>query len=114
MRDPAVGPTVDDLAAAITALPGVEVTGPSDVSLDGVSGQLIELTGIERPADCAAEAPMWETTRGDSWILPGVGGRVRVWIVDVADTRLVVWANEDPGFTDQAALQSLVDSIQIE
>ena len=114
MRDPTVGPTVDDLATAFAALPGVEVTGPSDVSLGGYSGQLIELVGIERSGDCVVEPAIWVTTRGDSAVLVSVGDRVRVWILDVAGTRLVVWAREDAAFTDLAGLQTLVDSIQIE
>jgi hypothetical protein len=114
MRDPAVGPTVDDLASAIAALPGVEVVGPSDVSLAGFSGQYMELSGIDRSADCSEEPVMWVTTRGDSGLLPSVDDLVRVWILDVAGARLVVLASEAAGFTDQAALQDLVDSIQIE
>jgi hypothetical protein len=114
MRAPAVGPTVDDLATAIVALPGVEVTGPSDVSMAGYSGQLIELNGIERSGGCVEEPAMWVTTRGDPAALLSAGDRVRVWILDFAGTRLVVWARESAAFTDQAALQALVDSIQIE
>jgi hypothetical protein len=112
--EPALGPTVADLTTALAALPGVEVTGPSDIAMGGYSGQLVELSGIERSADCVEEAPMWVMTGGDSWLLPDVGGRTRVWILDVAGVRLVVWASESAGFTDRAALQSLVDSIQIE
>ena len=39
LADPEVGPTVDDLVSALQGLPGIEVTAPTDVTVDGFSGK---------------------------------------------------------------------------
>ena len=54
LADPAVGPTVDDLATALAELrPFVVTSPPSDVTIDGYSGTHLELTLPEMNfADC--------------------------------------------------------------
>ena len=39
-----VGPTVDDLVAATLSDPAWTATGPTDISIDGCAGQLVQLT----------------------------------------------------------------------
>jgi hypothetical protein len=111
--EPAVGPGVGDLADAIAAVPGVEMTR-SEATLDGYAGLLLDLAVNDVPAECPDEARMLETTRGDFILMPGPGDRARIWILDVEGTRLTVWAGEAPGFASPEHLQSLIDTVQIE
>jgi hypothetical protein len=114
LRDPAVGPGVADLVAALSDVPGLVVSEATDATISGYSGQLVELTG-EVPAVCVEDRAIWLTTRGDpSLLLPGTGDFNRVWILDVEGERLVIWASEDGDFDQQEALQALVDTIVIE
>ena len=87
----------------------------SEATIDGYSGQLLEITGTEPPAGCSDAPILWETTRGDESLVPGAGERMRVWVLDVEGNRLVVWAGQD---TDDEAisddLQALIESIQIQ
>ncbi len=115
LRDPAIGPTVADLASALGTIPEVSATAPVDAQLDGISGQLVELTAGDRTDSCVDDSFMWRSTySGPSLLAPDPGDLTRVWILDVGGTRLVVWASEDAEFTDHEAMQTLVDSIQIE
>ncbi len=42
LRDPVVGPTADDLVAALGTVPGWEFSAPTDVEVDGIPGQYVE------------------------------------------------------------------------
>jgi hypothetical protein len=113
-QDPPTGPSVADLVEGLDAIENVDITH-SNATLDGYSGELLEITGLDRPAGCSDAPVLWETTRGDETLVPGPNERVRVWILDVEGNRLVVWAGQDND--DQATaddLQTLVDSIQIQ
>jgi hypothetical protein len=112
MQDPAVGPSVADLVEALSAVPIIDVTR-SAATLDGYSGELLEITGTERPAGCSEAPILWETTGGDEILAPDRDGLIRVWVLDVEGYRLVVSAGAEG---DQAAddLQTLIDSIQIQ
>ena len=112
--DQAIGPGVEDLAAALGQVVGIEVER-AEASLDGYSGQLLDITATERPADCVEEPVLWLTTRGDSIPLPDANPdeSVRVWILDVDSRRLVILATaSDDLYRDD--VQRLVDSLQIE
>jgi len=112
--DEDTGTGVDELADALERVNGIEIAR-SDASLDGYNGQLLEITGSERSADCVAEPYLWLTTRGEAFPAPDVDpdSSVRVWILDVEGHRLVVVASSaDPLYADD--LQDLVDSLQIE
>jgi hypothetical protein len=112
MQDPAVGPSVADLVEALSAVPIIDVTRSAS-TLDGYSGELLEITGTERPASCSEAPILWETTGGDEILVPDRDGLIRVWVLDVEGYRLVVSAGAEG---DQAAddLQTLIDSIQIQ
>jgi hypothetical protein len=113
MVDPAVGPTVADLADAIANVPGVEVS-QSEATLDGYAGLLLELTRNDISAECPDEPLMLETTEGDVILTPRPGDRVRIWILDVEGTRLTVWVGEDAAFSSPEHMQALIDTIQID
>ena len=49
---PRPGSSVDDLANALASLPGIQVTAPTDVSIDGYSGKQLTLTAPSDVAGC--------------------------------------------------------------
>ena len=129
--DPAVGPTVADLATALTELSPFEVTAPpSEVSIDGYSGQHLQLTiPLDIPStgvgddrlfsecdDQSMHSWMWSDT--DSFFgYNGEPGRTEeFWILDVDGTRLMISTNTSPETPAEtlAELQAVFDSMQIE
>jgi hypothetical protein len=120
---PPAGPTAADLAAAIAALPGTELlSGPSDVTIDGRAGKVVE---ILVPADipCSAETfLLWydlgcpteaECARYASW----KDSIIRVWVIELDDGARAVVEAERIADTDPAIDQefdAIVDSIQFE
>jgi hypothetical protein len=122
---PPVGPTVDDLATALSELAPFEVTtAPEDVTIYGYSGTHLEWTvpdiGFDR---CDAGdvrswiAPMDAAEVGDAYYgYTGPGYREEFWILDVEGTRLMIAAERSPGSPskDLAELRAILDSIRIE
>ena len=125
--DPAIGPTVDDLAEALAALPPFELTSqPADVTAFGYAGKHLE---IRVPLDQPSEGSEAFTGCGDQllkgWIAPSLsfafngyvapGDTEEFWILDVRGTRLVVaaltTANASPELV--AERQAILDSIII-
>jgi hypothetical protein len=118
---PPVGPTVDDLVAALTDLAPFRVTSPpTGVTIDGYRGKHLEMTVPNGDfAGCVAGALM-------SWIAPlndggyfgytGPGDTEEFWILDVEGSRLVVsiqWTRDMPA-EDVAESHAILDSIRIE
>jgi hypothetical protein len=99
-RNPTVGPTVDDLADALTKQPPFEVASPPrDVSAYGYRGKHLTL---RIPDDMVAEDGIF-TACGvalRNWMAPiltsaffgyrGPGDTEEYWILDVQGTRLVI------------------------
>jgi hypothetical protein len=113
-QDPPVGPTVAELVEGLNAITIMDVT-QSSATIDGYSGELLDIAGVERPTGCSDAPILWETTQGDEILVPQAGERLRVWVLEVEGNRLVVWAGQDND--DQATagdLQALIDSIQIQ
>ncbi|HEX5613794.1 MAG TPA: hypothetical protein VFZ83_01440 [Acidimicrobiia bacterium] len=131
--EPAVGPTVDDLATALAGLAPFEVSEPpTDVELFGYRGKHLALTvpalavtgeGSDREfIDCTDH-------RLRSWMAPSLGrgeafygyngevGRTEeFWILDVDGTRVVIVTNTALSSVpdDVAELRAIFDSIRIE
>jgi hypothetical protein len=128
--DPPVGPTVDDLAAALAELAPFRVTSPpEDVTIYGYSGKHLELTVPDLPVGGdpgdlrfigCIDADLY------SWISPpnegafsgytGPGYREEFWILDVEGTRLMIVAHRSAGAPreDLPELRAILDSIRIE
>lgn len=85
--DPQLGPSVDDLAAALTSLPGYEATAPTPVTVSGFDGVEFELTAPEYGEECP-DHRTWSTFSGPRNMLPGETNRIQ--ILDVDGVRLVV------------------------
>jgi hypothetical protein len=120
LLDPPVGPSVDDLATALTNQPMRNATTPVDVTVDGFAGKYLELTipaGLDFTTCSNGSFVSWVGSNVDDTMgFAGPGSHDRIWILDVAGTRLVLDAIDFPEATaqDRAELQSIVDSVQIE
>jgi hypothetical protein len=120
--DTTTGPSAADLAAAVAAIPGLETTGPTDVTVGGLPAKLVVVT-IPDDIGCAPDdfflwyddgacaghdpCPRWASQ---------LGQMIRVWIVDVDGRRLWLEAETWAGVTPEIEqeLQQMVDSIQFE
>jgi hypothetical protein len=118
VEDTPVGPTVVDLAAALAGTPGFDATEPTEVTVDGVDGQYLELTG---PLAGCTEPELWLTPDGSCRCMESSVERNRIWILEVDGTRLVIDALDVPASegvagtsaTTLAELESIIDSIKI-
>ena len=123
--DPPVGPSVDDLATALSELAPFEVTtAPEDVTIYGYTGKYLELTVPDMSFEtCDAGdlrswiAPMDTAERGDAFYgYTGPGYTEEIWILDVDGTRLMIAAERSPGSpSEDLAEQAVVlASIRVE
>ena len=117
LLDPPPGPTVDDLATAISAMPTVQVTTPTDGSLGGYAGKQLTITAPGSGSGCAIAQdgfPMWQLPLGSIYTM-APGQHDRVWILDVGGQRVVIDAIEHPGQTSQLTteVQGILDSIRL-
>lgn len=91
LLDPAPGPTVDDLVAAFNRVPGVVLSTPTDVTVDGFAGKQTDLRFSGSDGCIGEDAVLWPIgTTGDAAPAPGPGEVERLWIVDVNGDRLVI------------------------
>jgi hypothetical protein len=129
--DPPVGPSVDDLAAALADLPPFRVTSPpEDVSIYGYQGTNLELTvpedqpfsddgifiGCDEGTLKSWVAAIDEGDPGDAFYgYTGPGYTEEFWILDVEGTRLMIAAERSPGSPseDVEELRAILDSIRI-
>ena len=131
--DPPIGPSVDDLATALTDLSPFEVTSPpTDVTIYGYSGKHLVWTvpdlpvegepGDQRFTGCQGRQLMsWvafiDTVNGDGFYgYTGPGYIEEFWILDVDGTRLMIAAETSPDspLQDIAERDAILDSIQIQ
>ena len=132
--DPPVGPSVDDLAAALADLAPFRVTSPpADVTIDGYRGEHLELTVPDLPVKGEGDdrrfvgckegtLKSWvaaiDTEPGDAFYGYNAepGRTEEFWILDVDGTRLMIEANWSPASPgkDVAEMRAILDSIRIE
>jgi hypothetical protein len=126
---PPVGPTVDDMAAALAALsPFILTKPPSDVTVDGFSGKHLELTVPDIAFEVSGDDTVFtDCLNGElkSWIGEPLSfafhgyshpGQVEeIWLLDVDGTRLMIEALSSPSSpeSDITELRSILDSIDI-
>ena len=117
--DPPVGPTVDDLAAVWADLPTFNATTPTDITVDGFAGKLVEFTIPDYDeADCAyGDFMLLEhvDTPGDGYWVQGPNQTHQLRILDIDGTRVVIIAiwYPDTSAQDRADIDAMLDSIQI-
>jgi hypothetical protein len=127
LLDPAVGPTVDDLATAMVAQKGRDASPPTDVALGGYPGKRIELS---LPANldittCDQGVVRFWVAPGDdgaNWFVnepearsPRAGQRNVAYILDVNGARQVIdtWHMPDTSAADLAELEAILASMRI-
>jgi hypothetical protein len=116
----AVGPTVDDLAQALSEQPFVRVTTPVPVTVGGMDGLLVK---VVLPADAdltacqAGRVPflgdITDPAAGDDgWDHPGIVERM--WILDVDGERHIVRANvaTGPGPIDTDHMRAMARMVE--
>ena len=87
-----IGPTVDDLAAALADLPNVTDATQADVTISGFSGKHVSFVVDTAGIDC-----VMGIYGQDAFVRAADNGqRQDLWILDVAGTRLVIDAATYP------------------
>ena len=131
LLEPPVGPTVDDLVAALSRLAPFELSEPpTEVSILGYRGKHLQLTVPDLPVKGYGEDRVFSTCWADSlhsWAAPNVGGTFYgyngepgrtedFWILDVDGTRLVLITNASRAAPpeDVRELKAMFKSIRIE
>jgi hypothetical protein len=130
-RDPAVGPTVDDLAAALSGLSPFELAEPpTDVTLLGYQAKHLKITVPELEVTGSGDTAEYaDCVNGNlyTWIESGAdepffgynaepGRYDEYWILDADGTRLMIAINSSPAMPaeDLTEARAIVDSIQLE
>jgi hypothetical protein len=119
LRDPAVGPSVDDLTRALATVPGWKVVGEvSEDEFYGFSGSRIELTGPADLSGCVDESSRLLHILGAPGYAPAAsnGEHHELRILNVQGTRLVIYAVTEADTLDvnREELEAVLNSIQIE
>jgi hypothetical protein len=133
--DPPVGPSVDDLATALSNLAPFRVTSPpKDVTIYGYRGKHLELTVPDLPVEGQGDDRSFAQCVGGnlkSWVAAidaaeegdafygynaEPGRTEEFWILDVEGTRLMIEANWSPDSPrkDVSEMRAILDTIQIE
>ena len=109
LREPPVGPSVDDLVTAISSLDGFEATDPVDVTVGGFDGQEFTLTA---PATgCGATWATADRTTG-----MGASEINLLRVLDIDGTRVLISGAYYPQTpeAEMAALEHVMNSVRIE
>jgi hypothetical protein len=77
--DPPIARTADDFIAAIAALPGFELTSPTDVTVDGHPGKDLTVTAPREPT-CGIFT--WSNVYRTNGVGAGEANRIRIFEID--------------------------------
>ncbi len=123
-RPPPTGPTRDDLIAALRAQANSDVSNGSLTTVGGGLPGLRLLITVPKGLDVAGCSPgalrIWSGATGGNYLAFGPAPTYEPATIDILETssggRIVLSAGSPgtPTATDQAELQAIVDSIQIE
>ncbi len=114
---PPIGESVTDLAAAMATIPGVRVSGPTEVPLRWSTAQQVVLTipdGL--PCDPQAFGLWWDERTGPRTVT-APGSRIEVWIFNPNDRsvfgRVVIEAETYPGVSPEVEreIEQIVASV---
>ena len=114
-----VGATVDELVNALVAQSGPLVTGPSDVTLGGYSGQRLEV--MAKPGadlgNCNVPGALrlWEDEARHFFVV-GANQQSSIYVLDVGGERVVLTTlqNDASSAADVAELSAIIDSIRFQ
>jgi hypothetical protein len=114
--DPRVGPSVDDLVAAMTTLVGFEAGPVTDVTIGGLPAKAFDLTNEIDQSTCDGGRVftfIFAGASGSSGV--GQGQRERIYVMDVQGTRLMImtyYFSDETGSTDAAEAARLATIVQ--
>lgn len=107
-----VGPSVADLADAMTTIRGTDAVGPTDVQVGGLPAKLVVLT-IHANIPCNTNS-FW-LYGPDSAYPNSLESTIRVWIFEVHGTRYVIHSDQArPNAALANEIQQIIDSIRFE
>ena len=116
--DVAVGPSVEELAAALAANAAYEATTPADVTIGGFPGKRVDLQ--LPPGDCDTHDGngiyiVFDGPGEGYFYAQGDGSDWQVSIVDVDGTRLILalFSYAETSAADLSAAQAIIDSLVI-
>jgi hypothetical protein len=107
-----VGPSVDDLAIAITTIPGTEAVEPTDTTVGGLPAKVVQFT-INDDIDCSPRM-FWLYGQGSAYP-NSTESTIRDWIFEVDRDRTGIHADvvgDSPELW--AEIQEIVDSVRFE
>jgi len=110
-----VGPSVSDLAVALTRLPFFESSGPTPTTVGGHQSQFVRLR-IPSNADLSAcqrgRVALYRSGRSDggTWVAGPEGGVIDLWVLEVHGTRYTIHAQWAESADDLATLREMVES----
>ena len=116
-----VGPAADDLVNALLALPGLEVSGPSDVTIGDRTGTHLDIKASDDINVDSCDPPIglqvWRDNDGD-YLVVGQEAPARIRTADVDGGRFLLVATSSLNRTvvpsDMAELESMLASIRFE
>jgi hypothetical protein len=112
-----VGPSVDELAAALAANAAYEATAPTDVTIGGFAGKRVDLQLPPGECDTLDGNGVYFVFGGREGYIyaQGDGSDWQVSIVDVDGTRLIValFSYAGTSASDLSAAQAIIDSLVI-
>ena len=111
--EPPIGPSVDDLVAALLDLPRFQVTAPVDVTVGAFRGKEIELTALDSGSDCP-EVIIFKAGHDDYDIVPGQTHRLHILDVDGVPIVMRIIEGAERDAAAEAELHQILDSIRIE
>jgi hypothetical protein len=115
---PPPGPSVDDLVSALVGLPKIDVSTPTDITLDGYRGKQLTISGPSDTTGCTLSPErnmrLWQLPLGLAYgTNPGQADRHI--ILDVNGQRIVITTPVLPAQSaaTNAEIQAVLDSIRI-
>ena len=114
--DPPLGPTVDDLVAAMTTLVDFQAGPVTDITIGGLPAKAFDLTNEIDQSTCdggAVNTFIFAGSSGGSRV--GQGERQRIYVMDVQGTRLMImtyYFSDETGSQDAAEAARLAAIVQ--
>jgi hypothetical protein len=108
----AVGPSVEDMANALTTIPGTEAEEPVDATVGRLPAKLVTLT-INDDIDCEPSS-FW--IYGPNTAYPNsVNSTIRIWVFELDGSTYSIHSNQEGTDAEQAKeITEIVESIQFE
>ncbi len=116
MRQPPVGPGVDDLVDAIAGLEGTDGSSPVDATIGGRPARYVEF-GVPAEIPCgSSDFYLWQVSGPWTRYAESPGHRFRVWVLDIEGQRVMIEADwfADTSAADLAVLSGVIESIRFD